>query len=171
MIKKIIVPGLMVIVAVLAWANWPIQKLPAGTKADSIVIEKSARKLSVVVGGSVVKTYEVSLGRNPVGPKEREGDKKTPEGSYRVIEHFRPSAFHRALRLSYPEPRDVERARAQGVPPGSDIMIHGIRNGFGFIGKIHLFRDWTAGCIAVRNSEIEELWDAVSDVTPVEIKE
>jgi len=161
----------VVAIAVLTWGNWPIKQLPAGTKADSIIIEKSTRKLSLVVAGSVVKTYEVSLGRNPFGPKEREGDRKTPEGSHRIVEHFRPSAFHRALRLSYPERRDLERARAQGILPGSDIMIHGIRNGFGFIGKIHLLRDWTAGCIAVRNSEIEELWDAVPDGTPVEIKE
>lgn len=155
----------------LVWANWPTDRLPEGTQVERILVEKGERKLTLFSNGKVLKTYEISLGRSPTGSKEREGDQKTPEGEYRIIEHFDQSAFHRSLRISYPEKRDIDRARNQEVSPGSDIMIHGIRNGAGLIGQGHRWMDWTAGCIAVTNSEIEELWDIVPNGTIIEIRE
>ena len=122
---------------VLAWAHWPIESLPSGTTADRILVEKAVRRLTLYRGATALRSYPVSLGVVPVGPKEREGDKKTPEGLFRITEHKRDSSFHLALRVSYPEPADVERARKMNVPPGSDIMVHGLPNGLGLLGRLH----------------------------------
>lgn len=159
------------VLVALTWANWPADTLPAGTVADRIVVVKSRRELTLYRGSTLVKRYEISLGRVPVGPKEREGDKKTPEGTYRITEHKRDSAYHLALRVSYPEPKDILHASQLGVSPGSDIMVHGIRNGFGLIGRFHRTLDWTAGCIAVTNPEIREIFAAVPDGAVIEIRE
>lgn len=162
--------GILVILAgVLLWANGSGAPLPSGAKADRIRVIKSTRTLELLHEGRVLKSYRISLGPHPIGAKEREGDGKTPEGVYRIVEHKKGSSFHRALRVSYPEERDVQRAKELHVSPGSAIMIHGIMNRLGFIGKLHLIHDWTAGCMAVTNSEIEEIWEAVDDGTIVEI--
>jgi murein L,D-transpeptidase YafK len=117
-----------------------------------------------------VRVYDVALGEEPVGPKEREGDGRTPEGLY-VIDGRNPqSRYHRSLRISYPGPEDAARAAKLGVSPGGDIMIHGLQNGLGWIGALHRTHDWTRGCIAVTNDEIEEIWDLVPDGTPIEIR-
>ncbi|MGA7616828.1 MAG: L,D-transpeptidase family protein [Thermoanaerobaculia bacterium] len=134
-----------------------------------IVIKKSDRSLSLMKGGHVLRTYRVALGPNPVGPKEREGDGRTPEGAYVVDFHKTDSAFHIALQISYPTPNQGKAAAARGVRPGGDIMIHGIRNGLGFVGRLHTLADWTQGCIAVTDPEIEEIARAVPDGTPVKI--
>jgi murein L,D-transpeptidase YafK len=139
-------------------------------RADRVVLEKTKRQLHLFTAGKVVRTYQVALGRTPVGPKTREGDGKTPEGQYLIDSRNSRSAYHRALHISYPSVADVERARRSGVKPGGDIMIHGIRNGFGWIGPLHRTLDWTQGCIAVTNREIEEIWAAVPDGTPIEMK-
>ncbi len=144
--------------------------MPAGTEADRIIVEKSKRTLTLLRGKTVLKHYPISLGREPIGAKEREGDGKTPEGIYRIIAHKPDSSFHRALRVSYPDAADIERAQKQGVSPGSDIMVHGIRNGLGWIGRAQRALDWTAGCIAVTNPEIEELFAAVPDGAVIEIR-
>lgn len=171
-IKHLFAIGLPALVlAVFLWANWPSEGLPPGAVADRIVVLKSKRELFLFRGTTVLKSYSVSLGRVPVGPKEREGDRKTPEGVYRITEHKRDSAFHLALRVSYPETKDSLRAKSIGVSPGSDIMLHGIRNGFGFLGRLHRAFDWTAGCVAVTNSEIREIFAAVPDGTIIEIRE
>jgi len=159
------------ILGTAVWANWPIGKLSPEIRADRILVEKSKRSLTLFADDQVIKTYPISLGRAPVGAKQREGDLKTPEGKYTIIEHYEPSAFHLALRISYPGPADIQRAKTQGVSPGSDIMIHGMRNHLGLIGRLHRFIDWTAGCIAVTNAEIEEIWQLVPDGTPIEIRE
>lgn len=159
----------IVLVALLTWANWPVPALRAGAVADRVLIEKSDRTLTLYSKGTVLRTYLVALGRTS-GAKEREGDGKTPDGVYRVVEHKRDSAFHRALRLSYPETKDLTRARVLGVNPGSDIMIHGLQNGLGWIGRLQHKVDWTAGCIAVTDPEIEQIYDAVRDGTVVEIR-
>jgi murein L,D-transpeptidase YafK len=112
--------------------------------------------------GQPIKTYEVALGREP-GPKRREGDNKTPEGLYRISGRNPQSAYHLSLRISYPVPHEVAAAKARGEPPGGDIMIHSIRNGLGWLGSLHRQQNWTAGCIAVTNGEIEEIWRAVPD--------
>jgi murein L,D-transpeptidase YafK len=138
--------------------------------ADRIVVLKSERKLVLMKDGKEFRSYKVSLGTEPVGPKRKQGDHRTPEGTY-VIDRRNPtSQFHRALHISYPNLSDRAQAQKVGVDPGGDIMIHGLPNGFGFLGKTHLWRDWTDGCIAVTNDEIEEIWKLVPDGTPIEIR-
>ena len=139
-------------------------------KVDRIVLKKSERKLILMTGETMVKSYRVSLGRNPVGPKKQEGDNKTPEGLYIIDKHNPRSSFHLSLHISYPSAVDREHAQLSGVRPGGNIMIHGIKNGMGWIGSSHLLIDWTRGCIAVTNEEIEEIYDLVSDGTPIEIQ-
>ena len=138
-------------------------------KADNIVIEKAARKMTVYHKGAVLKTYSISLGGEPVGAKERQGDHRTPEGTYTISGRNAKSKFHRSLRISYPSTADRERARKAKVDPGGDIMIHGLPNGWGWLGAGHLKSDWTDGCIAVTNREIEEIWELVPDGTTVVI--
>ena len=145
-------------------------KVPAGTKVDHIVILKSKREMKLFCNGGVVKTYRIALGAAPVGPKERQGDHKTPEGTYFISGRNANSQYHRSLRVSYPSAEDRARAAKRGVSPGGDIMIHGLPNGYGWVGRGHLSKDWTEGCIAVTDPEIEEIWSLVADGTPVEIR-
>ncbi len=137
--------------------------------ADRILIEKSARRLTLFRGGKPIKAYRVALGREPEGKKSCEGDCKTPEGCYVIDYRNENSRFHRALHISYPSEEDRRQAAAQGISPGSDIMIHGLKNGMGWIGKGHLVDDWTLGCIAVTNREIDEIWELTPVGTKVEI--
>lgn len=138
--------------------------------ADKVLIEKKARRLTLYAKGQQIKVYKVALGRNSEGAKEREGDKKTPEGTYVIDSRNRNSGYHLALHISYPNEQDKKRAKELGVSPGGDIMIHGIRNGLGWIGSFHTWFDWTKGCIAVTNSEIEEIDKLVPNGTVVEIR-
>ncbi|MGH2900496.1 MAG: L,D-transpeptidase family protein, partial [Solirubrobacteraceae bacterium] len=144
--------------------------LPQSVVADRLVIDKSERTLTVVWHGVPLKTYRVALGGAPTGAKDRQGDERTPEGVYTVDRRLENSAFHRALHLSYPDREDIAAARAAGVKPGGDIAIHGLRDGFAWVGSAHTLFDWTDGCIALTNEEIEELWRAVPAGTKVEIK-
>ena len=143
---------------------------PSEIKADHIVVLKSERTLMLMRDGKAFKTYKVALGGEPVGPKTQRGDHKTPEGTYIIDRRNSHSQYHRALHVSYPDAEDVARARKLGVSPGGDIMIHGLPNGMGWVGSAHRARDWTDGCIAVTDDEIEEIWKLVPDGTPVEIK-
>jgi murein L,D-transpeptidase YafK len=147
--------------------NW--NSLPAGTTIDRILVTKSARRLSVFREGNQIKMYRIALGRKPLGAKQEEGDMKTPEGIYKIDGRNPQSNFHLALHISYPSDEDDKRAVARGVSAGFDIMIHGIQNGRGWIGAFHRWKDWTAGCIAVTDEEIEELWRVIPDGAPVEI--
>ena len=137
---------------------------------DRIVVYKSERLMLLLRGETLVRSYIVSLGTSPVGPKRRRGDHKTPEGSYRITGRNPHSGYHKSLRISYPSPADVARAGKMGVSPGGDIMIHGLKNGYGHVGKLHRMVDWTDGCIAVTNEEMDEVWDLVKIGTPIEIK-
>jgi len=170
--RQIILAALIVICALAVYLhahhNW--NALPAGTTIDHIVVEKSARRLSIFREGEKIKTYRIALGRNPVGGKQQEGDMKTPEGIYTIDSRNLQSSFHLALHISYPSAEDDQRAAARGVPAGSDIMIHGIRNGRGWIGAFHRWSDWTAGCIALTDEQIEELWRVTPDGTTIEIR-
>jgi murein L,D-transpeptidase YafK len=143
---------------------------PSPEQAGLIVIKKAKRELILMRGERVLKSYRVSLGPNAIGPKTRQGDGKTPEGLYKVIGRNPGSAYHRSLRLDYPNAQDRARARRLGVSPGGDIMIHGLPNGQGYIGAAHRLYDWTLGCIAVTNEEIEEIWRLVPNGTPVRIE-
>ncbi len=135
-----------------------------------IIIEKSKRTMTLLRQDNQVLIYRVSLGREPVGPKVMQGDNKTPEGLYFVDEKIRDSIYHRALHLSYPSLAEVERAKSLGVEPGGGIEIHGMRDAQLWMGGEHYLFDWTYGCIALTNNEIEEVWDLVSLWTPVEIR-
>jgi len=137
---------------------------------DRILIEKNARRLMLISQGEVLKSYKIALGGNPIGPKERQGDNKTPEGTYVIDGRNRDSRFHLSLHISYPNERDKNRAKELGVSPGGDIMIHGIKNGFSWVGDAHAEVDWTKGCIAVTDEEIEEISKVAPNGTMVEIR-
>jgi murein L,D-transpeptidase YafK len=157
-------------VAVVAAAHLNLNPLPRETTADRVLVEKSARRLTLLRNGTALKTYRVALGRAPIGAKEFEGDQRTPEGVYSIDFHKQDSDYHLALHISYPEQPDTDRAATQGLSAGSDIMIHGLPNGRGWIGRFHRRSDWTAGCIAVTDFEIEEIFRAIPDGTPIEIR-
>lgn len=142
----------------------------AQVKADRIVVEKAGRSLTLYRGVEVLKTYKIALGWNPEGAKEQEGDGRTPEGVYVIDGRNAQSAYHRSLHVSYPNAGDRRRAARRQVRPGGAIMIHGLPNGLGALGAAHRVRDWTAGCIAVTDDEIEEIWRMVPNGTRIEIK-
>jgi outer membrane protein assembly factor BamD (BamD/ComL family) len=138
--------------------------------ADKVLIEKKQRRLTLLSKGEVIKTYKIALGGNPVGPKERQDDNKTPEGTYIIDARNSNSGYHLSLHISYPNEKDTMRAKELGVSPGGDIMIHGIKNGLSWVGASHAGVDWTKGCIAVTDEEMEEIYKLVPNGTIVEIR-
>jgi murein L,D-transpeptidase YafK len=146
------------------------QSLEANQTADRIVVMKSSRTLTLESNGHVLKTYKVALGGEPLGPKERQGDHRTPEGEYVVDAKNAHSQFYMALHLSYPNTTDRARAKKLGVDPGGDVEIHGLGKKYGWVGARHRLVDWTDGYIAVTNEEIEEIFKLVGVGTHVEIK-
>ena len=135
-----------------------------------MLVLKAARRLLLLRGDRVLRDYEVALGSNPTGPKRHQGDRRTPEGRYRIDSRVADSRFHRALHISYPNEQDLEFARRAGIEPGGDVMIHGLPNGERWIGEVHREYDWTNGCIAVTDDEMSEIWELVDDGTPIEIR-
>jgi murein L,D-transpeptidase YafK len=152
-----------------AWLA-PAQKPAPTKKADSILILKKDHVLELLAGGKVIRTYKVALGQGGLAPKEREGDGRTPEGHYVIDGRNAASHYHRSLHVSYPNAEDRKRAAKLGVSPGGAIMIHGLPQGEGWIGAAHRLHDWTLGCVAVTDAEIEEIWNLVPVGTPVEIR-
>jgi murein L,D-transpeptidase YafK len=146
------------------------QSASAPQKADSILILKKDHVLELLKDGKVIRTYKVALGRGGLAPKEREGDGRTPEGRYIIDSRNAESHYHKALHISYPNEEDRRRAARLGVSPGGAIMIHGLPDGKGWIGAAHRLYDWTLGCIAVTDEEIDEIWAMVPIGTPVEIR-
>jgi murein L,D-transpeptidase YafK len=142
----------------------------AALRADHVVVLKKERTLELLSQGKVIKTYKVALGGNPVGPKTRQGDHKTPEGSYVLDSRNSHSQYYKAIHISYPSARDRALAMQSGFLPGGDVYVHGLPNGYGSVGAAHRLRDWTDGCIAVTDEEIDQIWKAVPDGTPIEIK-
>jgi murein L,D-transpeptidase YafK len=139
-------------------------------KADQVIAVKSQRTLTLLSHGKVLRTYSVALGGSPVGAKEQQGDHKTPEGHYIFGRRNAKSHFYKSIHVSYPNDRDKKRASQRGVSAGGDIMIHGLPNGFGWLGATHRAQDWTDGCVAVTNAEMDEIWQLVPDGTPIEIR-
>lgn len=138
-------------------------------QADSIVVEKSRRQLSLYAGKTQIGSFSISLGTNPVGDKEREGDGRTPEGNYLIDRRISGSRFHLALHISYPNAADMGRALAAGVSPGGDILIHGSPYWWPFDG-LGPPGDWTEGCIAVTNRDMDEIWKLVLDGATIDIR-
>jgi len=138
--------------------------------ADRVLVLKKERTLQLLSDGKVIKSYKVALGGDPIGPKTRQGDHKTPEGVY-VLDSRNPhSQFHKSLHISYPSATERAAARKSGVSAGGEVFVHGLPNGYGWVGAHHREKDWTDGCIAVTNEEIDEIWLAVPDGTPIEIR-
>ena len=159
----------ILLILALCAANWAADKSTAA-KADRVVIVKSTRTLTLLNHGQVLKTYQVALGGDPVGAKTKAGVQKTPEGVYVIDSKNSHSRFHLALHISYPNAADRERARKLGVSPGGDVEIHGLESKDAWVGSLHRQTNWTAGCIAVTNPEIDEIWPLVPVGTPVEIR-
>lgn len=161
---------MMILLGLTIYYFYPEEKLPSDIQIDNIVVYKSKRQLLAYSNGQLVKTYKVSLGKQPIGDKEFEGDKKTPEGIYFINDKNPNSGYYKNLGISYPNEDDKEHAKKIGKQPGGDIKIHGLRNRVGFIGKFHRWFDWTLGCIAVTNQEIDELYNAVEINTQIETR-
>ncbi len=150
-------------------ADGPAAETPS-PPIDQVVVVKSQRTLTLLSKGKVVRSYKVALGGDPIGAKQEQGDHKTPEGRY-VLDRRNPnSRFYKSIHISYPDEQDRQRAAQRGVNPGGDVMIHGLPNGFGWLGAAHRAMDWTDGCIAVTDKEMDEIWELVRDGTPIEIQ-
>lgn len=161
---------LFFIIGAVIYNLYPEKKLPTNTEIDYIIVKKSNRQLLAYSKQKLIKTYQISLGDSPVGHKEFEGDEKTPEGVYVINAKNPNSGYHKNLGVSYPNKKDITKAKLLSKDPGGDIKIHGIRNHLGFIGKFQRFSDWTNGCIALTNKEVDELFYAVNIGTKIEIR-
>ena len=164
--------GPVVAVLLLFGALWdlvaPRPLPPLDGPVDRILVDKSDRRLFLFQDGRIVRAYNVSLGFAPEGDKEREGDGRTPEGLFRIDRRNDQSRYHLSLGLDYPHPEDRERAEAGGYSPGGDIFLHGQPEGIE--GRLRLWGDWTAGCVALANVHIEEIWRVAPLGTEVEIR-
>lgn len=136
-------------------------------KADLVLVYKAKSKLVLKKGEQIIKEYPVAFGANPKGHKQQAGDERTPEGQYILDFKKADSSFYKAIHISYPNEKDKANAKNRGVSAGGDIMIHGQRNGFGWLGFILQWFNWTDGCIAVKNSEMDEIWTLVDVGTPI----
>lgn len=165
--------GLVLVALLLLLCSQLVCAIPAAAaprSADSILILKKDHVMELQAGGKVIRTYKVALGQGGLGPKKREGDALTPEGRYVIDAKYEHSKYYKALHVSYPNAEDRKRAARMGVPPGGAIMIHGLPNGKGWVGARHRLFDWTLGCIAVTDEEIDEVWSLVPVGIPVEIR-
>jgi murein L,D-transpeptidase YafK len=144
-----------------------IASVPVTTR---LVVDKSERRLRAYAGDRLLREFKVALGRGGLAPKQQQGDRRVPEGEYTIDTRNPNSAYHLSLRISYPTPHQVKAAAERGVDPGGDIMIHGLHNASAAAGASHRRVDWTDGCIAVTNAEIEWLWQSVPDGTPISIR-
>ena len=138
--------------------------------ADRVVVYKRERKLVLLSQGKELRSYKVALGGEPVGPKTRQGDHRTPEGFYILDSRNPNSHFYKAFHISYPNAQDIAAAKKLGVSPGGDIMLHGLPKEYAWVGKAHTLHDWTDGCVAVTDAEMDEIWKLVRVGTPIEIK-
>lgn len=165
--KRIISSTVALTLSLLTLSSIASATLP---KADKVVVIKSKRLMMLLKDGEIIKSYKISLGKNPVGHKLQAGDQKTPEGAYVLNSRKQNSKYHLAINISYPNESDIQNAQKLGVSPGNSIAIHGLPKDFEDVDKFQRRLDWTDGCIAVTNAEIEEIWQLVPDGTPIEIK-
>lgn len=139
-------------------------------KADFVLVIKSESRLYLQKKGQTLKQYHVVFGANPVGHKQKQGDERTPEGRYVLDYKKADSSFYRAIHISYPNKQDRQRAKELGVNPGGSIMIHGQKNGYGWLSLVAQRFNWTDGCIALTDSDMDEIWNAIDPGTPIEIR-
>lgn len=139
-------------------------------KADAVLVDKSDAKLYLMKQGSKYASFQVTFGREPKGHKQQQGDERTPEGHYTLDYKNSNSDFYRSIHISYPNAQDSENARKLGVDPGGDIMIHGQANGWEWAAIIAQLFNWTNGCIALKNPDMDRVWEAVDPGTPIEIR-
>ena len=147
------------------------QAMPKSIMIDKVFVDKSARTLQLLSDDKVIKSYHIALGGNPIGHKQQQGDQRTPVGNYTLDYKNEKSGYYRSIHVSYPNAADKARAKSRGVSAGGDIMIHGQKNGFGAFGILNQQRDWTEGCMAVTNDEMDEIMAAVKIGTAIEIVE
>lgn len=159
----------IVIAGLIAYYFWPENTLGKGHKITRLVVYKSKRLLNIFAGDTLLKSYTISLGDDPIGDKSFQGDEKTPEGQYSIFDKNPNSTCYKNLGISYPNDSDRKVSKALGKPTGGDIKIHGLPNKQGYWGKFHRFIDWTNGCIAVTNEEMDELYYGVDIGTPITI--
>ena len=168
---KLLIGFCLLIVAALAlYYIYPERPLPTHCKIDRLVVYKSKHIMQAYCKQQLVKTYAIALGGNPVGPKEYEGDEKTPEGTYTINDRNPHSVCYKNLGISYPNAANIRRAQQLDKPPGGAIKIHGLSPKNAFLGKFHRYFNWTNGCIGVTNQEIDELYNAVAIGSPIVIK-
>jgi len=139
-------------------------------KVDLVKVDKSERKMYLLEQGKIVKEYRISLGGSPEGHKQQEGDQRTPEGAYTLDYKKEDSSFYRSMHISYPNAADKAQAKERGVSPGGFIMVHGQRNYLGWLSAIAQNFDWTNGCIAITNDEMDEFMRLVSVGTKIHIE-
>ena len=166
-VSRLFILACLNLLPIAAWAVQASQPIPQGNR---IIVEKSKRLMHVYHDKESIVTFRIALGRSPTGRKTCQGDNKTPEGHYHLTGHNPRSNYYKALKISYPSAADRERARKKGCDPGGDIMIHGLENGFGWVGRTHRSIDWTNGCIAVTNKEMDILYQMIRDGSTIEIR-
>jgi murein L,D-transpeptidase YafK len=142
----------------------------SGQTADMVIVEKSESRLYLMREGQVFASFHVAFGANPKGHKRQQGDERTPEGKYLLDYKNANSLYYKSIHISYPNENDRQEARRQGVDPGGDIMIHGQKNGYEGLAFLAQRFNWTNGCIALTNKEMDLVWEAVPPGTPIEIK-
>lgn len=152
---------ILLLCPLLAWGN---------EKVDLVLVIKHENKLQLRAGDKLIQEFHVVFGKQPEGHKRQEGDKKTPEGRYVLDYKKADSAFYKAIHISYPNAEDRSQAKAQGVNPGGQVMIHGQKNGWGWLSFINQRFNWTNGCIALSNADMQQVWDKVAPGTVIEIK-
>ncbi|WP_444995589.1 L,D-transpeptidase family protein [Aliikangiella sp. IMCC44359] len=139
-------------------------------KVDLVKLDKSEQKMYLLNGNKLIKVYYVALGANPKGHKQQEGDERTPEGMYVLDFKNEASSFYRAMHVSYPNQQDIALAKEKGVSPGGFIMVHGQKNGLGWLAWMMQLFNWTDGCIALTNSEMDEFMNLVDVGTKIYIE-
>jgi murein L,D-transpeptidase YafK len=161
--KKILVAWMFLVVSTALVAQDP------HVTVDKLVVYKKEKRLVLLSGEKEVRSYKIALGSEPAGPKTRRGDHRTPEGSYLLDARNANSQFYKAFHISFPNAKEAAAAKKLGINPGGDIMLHGLAKQYAWIGKEHVLYDWTDGCIAVTNQEMDEIWQLVRVGTPIEI--